>query len=203
MKTFDAIKTRRAIKKFNPEHVMSVEEKEQLLSLAMLSPTAFNIQNWRYVIISDKDLRNKIKEAAWGQPQITDSSLLIVLCADLKAWEKQPTRYWENAPKEVQDFVLPSIEGYYKDKSQVQRDEAMRSCGIAAQTLMLSAKSMGYDSCPMDGFDFDEVANLINLPNDHVIAMFVAVGKATKDVWERPGQLELADVVIENKFNQN
>ncbi len=203
MKTFDAIKTRRAIKEFNPEHVMSVEEKEQLLSLAMLSPTAFNIQNWRYVIISDKDLRNKIKEAAWGQPQITDSSLLIVLCADLKAWEKQPTRYWENAPKEVQDFVLPSIEGYYKDKSQVQRDEAMRSCGIAAQTLMLSAKSMGYDSCPMDGFDFDEVANLINLPNDHVIAMFVAVGKATKDVWERPGQLELADVVIENKFNQN
>jgi len=203
METFDAIKTRRSIKEFNPEHVMSVEEKEQLLSLAMLSPTAFNIQNWRYVIISDKDLRNKIKEAAWGQPQITDSSLLIILCADLKAWEKQPIRYWKNAPQEVQDFVLPSIEGYYKDKSQVQRDEAMRSCGIAAQTLMLSAKSMGYDSCPMDGFDFDEVANLINLPNDHVIAMFVAIGKATKEAWERPGQLELADVVIENKFNQN
>ncbi len=203
METFDAIKTRRSIKEFNPEHVMSVEEKEQLLSLAMLSPTAFNIQNWRYVIISDKDLRNKIKEAAWGQPQITDSSLLIVLCADLKAWEKQPIRYWKNAPKEVQDFVLPSIEGYYKDKSQVQRDEAMRSCGIAAQTLMLSAKSMGYDSCPMDGFDFGEVANLINLPSDHVIAMFVAIGKATKEAWERPGQLELADVVIDNKFNQN
>jgi len=203
METFDAIKTRRAIKEFNPEHVMSIEEKEQLLSLAMLSPTAFNIQNWRYVIISNMDLRNKIKEAAWGQPQITDSSLLIVLCADLKAWEKKPIRYWENAPQEVQDFVLPAIEGYYKDKSQVQRDEAMRSCGIAAQTLMLSAKSMGYDSCPMDGFDFGAVANLINLPNDHVIAMFVAIGKATKDAWERPGQLELSDVVIENKFNQN
>ncbi len=203
METFDAIKTRRAIKEFNTEHVMSVEEKEQLLSLAMLSPTAFNIQNWRYVIISDIDLRSKIKEAAWGQPQITDSSLLIVLCADLKAWEKQPIRYWKNAPQEVQDFVLPAIEGYYKDKSQVQRDEAMRSCGIAAQTLMLSAKSMGYDSCPMDGFDFHEVANLINLPDDHVIAMFVAIGKAIKEAWERPGQLELADVVIENKFNQN
>jgi len=203
METFDAIKTRRAIKKFNPEHVMSIEEKEQLLSLAMLSPTAFNIQNWRYVIISDIDLRNKIKEAAWGQPQITDSSLLIVLCADLKAWEKQPIRYWKNAPQEVQDFVLPTIEGYYKDKSQVQRDEAMRSCGIAAQTLMLSAKSMGYDSCPMDGFDFDEVANLINLPNDHVITMFIAIGKGAKEAWERPGQLELADVVIENKFNKN
>lgn len=201
METFEAIKNRRSIKEYDPQHVMSAEEKEQLLSLAMLSPTAFNIQNWRYVIISDIDLRNKIKEAAWGQPQITDASLLIILCADLKAWEKEPIRYWKNSPEEVKDFVLPAIEGYYKNKDQVQRDEAMRSCGIAAQTLMLSAKSMGYDSCPMDGFDFGAVAELINLPNDHVISMFVAVGKATKEAWERPGQLELSDVVIDNRFN--
>ena len=53
---------------------------------------------------------------------------------------------------------MPAIDQYYRGKDQVQRDEAMRSCGIAAQTLMLAAKSMGYDSCPMDGFDFDEVA---------------------------------------------
>jgi len=201
METLDAVKNRRSIKEFDPEHLMSVGEKEQLLSLAMLSPTAFNIQNWRYVIISDIDLRNKIKEAAWGQPQITDASLLIILCADLKAWEKEPIRYWKNAPDEVKDFVLPAIEGYYKNKPQVQRDEAMRSCGISAQTLMLSAKSMGYDSCPMDGFNFDAVAELINLPNDHVISMFVAIGKATKEAWERPGQLELSDVIIDNKFN--
>jgi len=201
METLDAVKNRRSIKEFDPEHLMLAGEKELLLSLAMLSPTAFNIQNWRYVTISDINLRNKIKEAAWGQPQVTDASLLIILCADLKAWEKEPIRYWKNAPDEVKDFVLPTIEGYYKNKPLVQRDEAMRSCGIAAQTLMLCAKSMGYDSCPMDGFDFDVVAELINLPNDHVISMFVAIGKGTKEAWERPGQLELADVVINNKFN--
>lgn len=201
MNTLDAIKRRRSIKEFDSTHIMPQEEKEQLISLAMLSPTAFNIQNWRYVVISDTNLRNDIKEAAWGQPQITDSSLFIVLCADLKAWNKEPVRYWKNASKEVQDFVLPAIEGYYKDKPLVQRDEAMRSCGIAAQTLMLSAKSMGYDSCPMDGFDFDKVAELIKLPSDHIISMFVAIGKATKDAWERPGQLSFSDVVIENTFN--
>ena len=65
-------------------------------------------------------------------------------------------RYWINAPKEVQEFILPAIDDYYRGKDQVQRDEAMRSCGIAAQTLMLAAKSMGYDSCPMDGFDFEK-----------------------------------------------
>ena len=66
--------------------------------------------------------------------------------------------------------MLPAIDNYYRGKEQVQRDEAMRSCGITAQTLMLAAKSMGYDSCPMDGFDFERVAELIRLPADHVIA---------------------------------
>ena len=102
-------------------------------------------------MVEDADLRGKIREAAWGQSQVTDASLLIVLCADLKAWEKDPGRYWANAPKEVQEFMLPAIDAYYRGKDQVQRDEAMRSCGIAAQTLMLGAKALGYDSCP-DGW---------------------------------------------------
>jgi len=180
MDTKDAIKSRRSVKHYAPDHKITDTETEELLSLATLSPTAFNIQNWRFVVVKDAELRKQIRQAAWDQAQVTDSSLLIILCANLKAWEKSPHRYWENAPKEVQDFILPAIDGYYRDKEQVQRDEAMRSCGIAAQTLMLSAKAMGYDSCPMDGFDFSAVAKLINLPDDHVISMFIAIGKATE-----------------------
>ena len=200
MNTEAAIQARRAVKHYDPAHRMTDEEINKLLSLAMLSPTAFNIQNWRYVVVSDSELRKKIRAEAWDQAQVTDTSLFIVLCADLKAWEKEPARYWRNAPKEVQDFMIPAIDGYYRGKQQVQRDEAMRSCGIAAQTLMLAAKSMGYDSCPMDGFDFDKVAELIQLPDDHVIAMFVAIGKGTKEAWPRPGQLALEEVVIKDRF---
>lgn len=200
MNTQDAIEKRRAVKHFDPEHKMANEEITKLLSLAVLSPTAFNIQNWRFVVVREPALRQEIRAAAWDQAQVTDASLFIILCADLKAWEKQPFRYWNNTAKEVQDFMLPAIKAYYRDKDQVQRDEAMRSCGIVAQTLMLAAKSSGYDSCPMDGFDFDEVAKIIKLPEDHVIAMFVAIGKGTKDAWPRPGQLPLEDVVISNHF---
>ena len=200
MNTVDAIRSRRAVKHFDANHKMTEEEVNEFLSLAVLSPTAFNIQNWRYVVVTDQELRTQIREVAWGQAQVTDASLFIVLCADLKSWEKQPGRYWVNAPKEVQEFMIPAIDDYYRAKDQVQRDEAMRSCGIAAQTLMLTAKSMGYDSCPMDGFDFEKVAKLIHLPDDHVIAMFVAIGKGTKEAWPRPGQLELDDVIIKNSF---
>ena len=80
---------------------MGDEEVMELLSLAMLSPTAFNIQNWRFVIVRDPVLRRRIREVAWDQEQVTDASLFIILCADLKAWEKGPERYYRNAPKEI------------------------------------------------------------------------------------------------------
>ena len=201
MKTVDAIRSRRAVKHYDANHDMTEEEVNELLSLAVLSPTAFNIQNWRFVVVTDPALRKQIREVAWDQAQVTDTSLFIVLCADLKSWEKQPDRYWVNAPQEVQEFMIPAIDDYYRGKDQVQRDEAMRSCGIVAQTLMLAAKSMGYDSCPMDGFDYEKVGELIKLPDDHVIAMFVAIGKGTKEAWPRPGQLELDEVVIKNSFS--
>ncbi|NOX75125.1 MAG: nitroreductase family protein [Gammaproteobacteria bacterium] len=200
MNTKEAIINRRAIKEFDARYEMPKDDENELLSLAMLSPTAFNIQNWRFVVVKNQELRLQIKEAAWGQAQVTDSSLLIIICADLKAWEKKPIRYWANAGTEVQDFMLPAIDGYYRGREDVQRDEAFRSCGIAAQTLMLAAKEMGYDSCPMDGFDFDKVAQLIQLPDDHVISMFVAIGKKIKNARPRGGQLDISEVVIQDKF---
>jgi len=200
MDTIEAIKARRAIKQFDPDHRMTEEEIDKLLSLAILSPTAFNIQNWRFILAQNPEIRQGLSEAAGGQPQVTDASLLVVVCADLQAWRKRPDRYWKKAPEEVQSFVLPAIDGYYRGRHQVQRDEAMRSCGIAAQTLMLAAKSMGYDSCPMDGFDFAKVGRIINLPEDHVIAMFVAIGKGMQEAWPRPGQLPLTEVVLSDGF---
>jgi nitroreductase len=198
--TINAIKQRRAVKSFDPEHKLSKSDEEQLLQLAMLSPTAFNIQNWRFVVVKGQELRKKIRAVAWDQAQVTDASLLIILCADLKAWEKKPSRYWKNAPETVQEFMVPAIGQYYAGNETVQRDEAMRSCGIAAQTLMLTAKAMGLDSCPMDGFDFDAVGKLINLPDDHVISMFVVVGKALQEAMPRGGQLSMEEVVIIDGF---
>jgi nitroreductase len=90
MDTIEAITQRRAVKQFDPGHQMTKNEIEQLFSLAILSPTAFNIQNWRFVLVQNPDLRKTIRSVSWNQAQVTDASLLIVLCADLKSWEKQP-----------------------------------------------------------------------------------------------------------------
>jgi len=200
MEVSRAIEMRRSVKAYDPNHRMSEAETEKLMALAMLSPTAFNIQNWRFVLVRDAELRKKIRANAWDQAQVTDASLLVILTADLKAWERAPERYWREAPQPVRDYLVPAIGGYYAGHEQVQRDEAMRSCGIAAMNLMLVAKEMGYDSCPMDGFDFDAVGKLINLPPDHVIAMFVAIGKGIQEPFPRGGQLPMGEVVITDRF---
>ena len=195
-----AIQNRRAVRHFDSQHKMTKKEIEKLLSLGLLSPTAFNLQNWRFVMIQDPELRQQIRDASWDQSQITEASLLIILCADLKAWEKEPMRYWRSAPEPVQEFIVPAIHQYYDGLDQTQRDEAMRSCGIAAQTIMLAAQSMGYDSCPMDGFDFEEVGDLINLPEDHAICMFVAIGKGLGEPKPREDKLPVEEIVITDRF---
>lgn len=200
MNTQDTIRARRAIKHFDPNFVIPVQDEQELKDLLRQSPTSFNIQNWRFVIVKDTALREQIQEAAWNQKQVTSASLLFILCADIKAWEKSPERYWTDAPREAQDILIPMIKPFYDGKEELQRDEAMRSVGIAAQTLMLGAKALGYDTCPMIGYDAEKVAELINLPKDHAVGMIVTVGKASQNPWPKPGFLPDEDVFIEDRF---
>jgi nitroreductase len=200
MNTFDAIRERRSVKCFDPSYEFTKQETDQLLDLAMQAPSSFNIQHWRLVNVTDKALRAKLREAANNQAQVTEASLLFVVTVDIKAWEKDPARYWVNAPKEAQDILVPWIHPFYSGKEQLQRDEAMRSAGIMLQTMMLSAKAMGYDSCPMVGFDFDKVAELIHLPDDYAIAAMLAIGKGIKPAWPKPGFIPKSEMVIENYF---
>jgi nitroreductase len=201
MNTIDAIYQRRAIKHYDPNHMLTQEEETKLFETTIQAPTSFNIQHWRFVILRDPQLRSKIRtEFGNDQAQMTDASLLVLFTADTKAWQKEPVRYWKNAPEEVADLLVNWMEPFHEGREWLQRDEAQRSIGMAMQTMMLTAKDMGYDSCPMIGFDIEKVAELINLPADHVMGPMVAIGKGTKAPWPKPGQVPLSELISENNF---
>ncbi|MEM8935218.1 MAG: nitroreductase family protein [Pseudomonadota bacterium] len=201
MDTFEAIETRRAIKEYDAGHRLTPEEEKKLLTAAIQSPTSFNIQHWRFMILRDPDLRARIRtELGNDQSQMTDASLLILMTADMKAWAKSPERYWRNAPEEVSTLLVNWMGPFHEGREWLQRDEAQRSIGMAMQTLMLAATAMGYQSCPMIGFDIEAVAKLVNLPDDFVMGPMVAIGKGTKAPWPRPGQLTLDELIYENSF---
>ena len=201
MNTIEAIYNRRAVKHFDSDHQLTKEEENKLLEATIQAPTSFNIQHWRFVILRDPELRSKIRtEFGNDQAQMTDASLLVLFTADVKAWNKDPERYWKNAPKEVAELLVNWMGPFHAEKEWLQRDEAQRSIGMAMQTMMLAAQEMGYQSCPMIGFDHEKVAELINLPAFHVIGPMVAIGKGTKEPWPKPGQLSLSELVVENSF---
>jgi nitroreductase len=200
MKVSDAIDARRAVKQFDASHKMSDDDFKSMMDTVLKSPTSFNIQNWRFVRVVDEVKRTKIREAAWNQAQVTDASELFIICGDVKAWDKNPERYWSHAPKETQDILVPMIRPFYEGREWIQRDEVMRSVGIAAQSLMLIAKEMGYDSCPMIGFDQDVVSEIINLPEDHAIGMMLAMGKQANPPHARGAQIDYDEAVITDNF---
>ncbi|MCX6854802.1 MAG: nitroreductase family protein, partial [Verrucomicrobia bacterium] len=69
----EAIESRRSVKHFDSKHKMTEEEIDRLITLAKLAPSSFNMQNYRFVIVSDPELRRQIRAVAWDQAQITDA----------------------------------------------------------------------------------------------------------------------------------
>ena len=200
MDTLEAIRTRRAIRTYDPDHTISDAELRTMLSAARMAPSAFNIQHCRFVVVRDPALRRELRAVAWDQAHVTDASVLIVVCADRDAWKKNPARYFNGAPQDVQQMMAEKIQAYYEGREWVQQDETMRSSGLAAQTLMLAAADMGYQSCPMDGFDYEAVGRLINLPPNHVVAMFVVIGKGLSPALPRVGKLPDSEVILTDRF---
>lgn len=200
MNIHETIENRRSIKHYDPDHVMPEEDLARLIELTKLAPSSFNMQNYRLVVVRDPELRKEIRAAAWDQAQVSEASVLFIMCADLKAHEADPAKYWSHAPKAVQDILGPMTKPFYDGKPQLIRDEAIRSSALAGMTLMLAAKGMGYDSCPMIGFDPVAVSKLIQLPEDHVLSFMIAVGKEAQPAWPRGARLADAEVVIHDRF---
>lgn len=200
MNIFETIDTRRAIKHYDPAHQMPEEDLAELIRLTKLAPSSFNMQNYRLVVIRDKELRQKIRAAAWDQAQVTDASVLFLLCADLEAHLAEPSRYWGHAPQEVQNILGPMIRPFYEGNETLIRDEAIRSSALAGMTLMLAARGLGYDSCPMIGFNAAKVAELINLPKHYLLSFMIPVGKATKPAWDRGPRLPDSELVTYDSF---
>ena len=200
MNVSEAIGARRSVKHYDPDHIMPEADLAELIRLIKLAPSSFNMQNYRILVVRDPEIRQQIRVAAWDQPQVTDASVLFIMCADLTSHLADPADYWSHAPEEVQNILGPMIKPFYEGNDSLIRDEAMRSTALAGMTLMLAAKGMGYDSCPMIGFDSAKVAELINLPENYAIGFMIPVGKQSQPGWERGDRLPDEKVVTYDRF---
>jgi len=201
MSVSTAIQQRTSVRVFEPDYVMNESDKRRLLELAMKAPSAWNIQHWRFVLVEDPAQRADLQVAAANQAQFTDAAMLVAIVVDIDAWTRNPARYFKAAGDDIAEVLAAKVHDFYTDRDWLARDEAMRSCGLAAQTLMLAATEMGLASCPMDIFVADTVTSLLNLPDGHETAMFVAIGQAKADQgMARMERLPYSEIVIIDRF---
>ncbi|MDF1798757.1 MAG: nitroreductase family protein [Planctomycetota bacterium] len=189
-----AIETRRSVKQFDPDRQLSDDELRQLVRLGALAPTSFNMQNWHFVAVREDDRKADLAAAAYNQVQVANASVVIVLCGNLKA-HTDTTRYLRNAPEVLRSMFDGMIRGFYAKNDALARDEACRSVGFAGQNMMLAARAMGLDSCPMIGYEPDRVTELLGLPAHCPPLLMLAIGKAEEPARPRLGLLDYDEIL--------
>lgn len=171
---------RHSIRRYEPGLAIDDATLRRIFTLVQRSPSSFNLQHWRFVVVREPARKRELRGLAYGQQQVEDCAAAVLVCGRLDAFE-DAARLYAEAPPEMRDKFVPMIGGVYRNQPGLQREEAIRSGSLAAMSLMYAAKACGWDSGPMIGFDAGKVAALLALPPNIVPVMLVTLGRARAD----------------------
>lgn len=173
---------RYAVKKFDGRTLPEAKVSE-LLELVRFAPSALNVQPWKIKVITDKKLKEELRPASFNQEQITTCSHLLVFCADSdydSLIRRLGNLMRENrVPDEVIRTVTEMASGFVSVLSKEQRAAwSQAQTYLALGNALNGAKSLGFDSCPMGGFDPVAYSEILKLPSNIVPVMLCPIGYA-------------------------
>ncbi|MBI4145944.1 nitroreductase family protein [Candidatus Woesearchaeota archaeon] len=176
------IMSRYATKKFDGKKI-DQKKIEELLELIRHAPSSFNIQPWKIKIITDQKLKEQLKPVSMTQDQITTSSHLLVFCANTDIMGNIDKLDAQFKASGMQDEKRAASVNMMKDAFENASEEyklswAQRQVYLALENALLGAKALGFDSCPMEGFDSEQYAKILNLPKHIVPTALCTVGFA-------------------------
>jgi nitroreductase len=195
-----ALDQRRTTNLFDPAFSLGDEKIAEMVRLATKAPTAFNLQNWRFIAVRTPDAKARLRSAAWDQPKVTDAAVTFIVCGTLADGSVLADRL---APM-VDAGIMPAdmvpawkggADGLYAGQAWRQRDEAVRSATFGASALMFAAQGMGLGSAPMIGFDAEAVSREFGLGADEVPVVLVAVGSASAENWPQKPRRAVSEIL--------
>jgi nitroreductase len=185
------IRGRITVERFDTTRSLDDAEIRELIEDATLAPSSFNIQHWRFVAVRSKEGRARLCRAAFGQPQVEEAPLTFIVLGDLRGAERLPelldpaVASGVMAPGKAEAWMRMAREIYADER--VARDEALRSTGLAAMTLMLAAEVRGLASSALSGFDPELVARGFGIDERYLPVLLLAVGyPATRNDGRMP-----------------
>lgn len=184
-----AIKERRSINFFETGVEIPDQKIRELLKLANLSPSSFNLQPWHVVVARSPERKKALRKCAFDQPKAEEASAVLIMVADPSCVEKNFERVldrWENlgymqpGARETYRGMVANLYGAVD--AEARRFMAVKNASLYAMTLMLAARDLGLETHAMDGFDETCVKKEFNIPEDKIIPMLIAVGYLRKGV---------------------
>lgn len=177
----EAAEARRSIRAFEPDPVPESDLRE-MLRVAGLAPSAFNVQPWRWVVVRDPDLKARLAEAAYGQKQVSGAPAVVVLYSDMADVLANAEETVHPGMGERRAAAADNLRGSWAARSDADRETwGAGQSYIALGYLLLAAQSLGYGTSPMLGFDAAKVKTLLGLPAHVQIPALVAVGRAAEE----------------------
>ncbi|KOP82690.1 nitroreductase family protein [Cytobacillus solani] len=177
------VQDRRSASNFLTDQVIEQKELNEIFELVKLGPSAFNLQHTRYVTVVDPDLKEKVRKAANGQYKVSSASAVIFVVGDKKAYQQAPEIYeglqlLGIVNKQEYDHMVNDTVSFYETRGEVfQRDEAIRNASLSAMLFMLAAKEKGWDTCPMIGFNQEEIRGLLKIDEQYEVVLMITIGK--------------------------
>lgn len=169
----DSLKWRYAVKKFDSTKKISEEKLSQIKESLVLSSSSFGLQGWKFIIVNNKEIREKLREHSWGQSQITDASHLIVMCnlekIDEKFLDKWLATMAEKGTRSVESLagykkmIMGSVVNPESTYGSDQKNYLQNQVYIALGNLMTTCAALEIDTCAIGGFDpakYDEILGL-------------------------------------------
>ena len=184
-----SLEWRYAVKKFDPAKRVSEETWASLERSMVLSPSSYGLQPWKFVVITDQGIKDKLPEISWNQTQPRDCSHMVVIASKLGIGPAEVERYTayiasvrnmpEAALADYKKMMLGTVSSTPADK----RDEwCARQCYIALGFLMSACAMLGVDACPMEGIVGEKYDELLGLKKiGYRAAVGCAVGYRAAD----------------------
>lgn len=178
----ESIETRHSIRRYRPDPV-PVEDLREIIRLARLAPSAWNLQPWRFHVVTDPAVKKQIEEAADNQYQVVSAPAVIIVCSDM---EDTLDHFEEVLPDtmspERKQREIGTVERTFRPKSVEWRaNYGLSQTNIALGFLLLAARGMGYSTVPMLGFDRGRVREVLGLPEHVKFAAMVPIGIADEE----------------------
>lgn len=178
----EAISTRRSIRKYVQEP-LDQNDLREILRLASLAPSAWNTQTWRFAVVQDPALKERLRDAAYGQLQITSAPAVIVVYSDMEnTLETAEETAHPGMGEEGRSAQRKTFDAAFHAQEVAQRGQwGLTQANIAFSFLMLAARGLGYDTVPMLGFDPERVRKLLGLPQHVQFAGLLPLGKRAEE----------------------